>query len=61
MPTKPPPELLPFLDALAELLANQILKELRESPKQPNTLTNSDGPPRTDKQLLSRVPPTALK
>lgn len=42
MPTRPPPELLPFLDALAELLANQILKELRESPEQANAPTNSD-------------------
>ena len=61
MPTKPPPELLPFLDALAELLADQVMKELRMSLGQANAPTNSDGPPRTDKQLLSRVPPTALK
>ena len=34
MPTKaPPPELLPFLDALAELLANQVIKDLHRPPE----------------------------
>ena len=29
-PPKPSPELLPFLDALAELLAKQVVRELRD-------------------------------
>ena len=45
MPTKPPPELLPFLDALAELLADQVMKELPMSPEQANAPTTSDAPP----------------
>ena len=61
MPTKPPPELLPFLDALAELLADQVLKELRKSPEQASAPTVSDGPPRTDEQLPCQVPSTVTK
>lgn len=51
MPIKPPLELLPFLDALAELLANQVMKELRMSPEQANAPTNSDALP----QMKDRV------
>lgn len=45
MPIKPPPELLPFLDKLAELLADQVMKELRMSPEQAHAPTDSDAPP----------------
>lgn len=45
MPIKSPPELLPFLDALAELLANQVLKDLRKSPEQANAPTASHALP----------------
>ena len=49
MPTKAPaPELLPFLDALAELLANQVIKDLQSPaedvslPHVPDAQTPSD-------------------
>lgn len=48
---KPVPELLPFLDALAELIAVQIMQELQLLPKQKNAALVPDHESRHSKTV----------
>lgn len=57
MATKPPPELLPFLDSLAKMLADQAMKELRMSPERANPPTTSNAP----LQMKNKVSVAPLK